>query len=115
MAWVIPDDYDQSAEKSIAHVVPNVEFPIDELQIFGGAHVALVNPTCAKCNIDIRIKEIVGERNGRLHVGFNQTMYSINGRLPIDLAVYRGGESTMHGELKVTGVTVYVEGQGYLL
>ena len=61
-------------------------------------------------NIDVRILNIDGNRNGRLHIGYNHTLETINGRLPIDLAVYRGGHSTMHGELKVIGVTVYVEG-----
>ena len=67
--------------------------------------------SCNRNNIDVRILDIDGDRNGRLHIGFNHTLETINGRLPIDLSVYRGGHSTMHGELKVIGVTVYVEGE----
>lgn len=67
-------------------------------------------PDCSSCNIDIRVNTIYGLRDGRIHIGSNQTLYISNGRLPVDLAVYRGGEATMLGELRVTGVTVTIEG-----
>ena len=111
VAWVIPDEPSDIAKGTYDDRDSTVEFPIDELQIYGGGHVGFVFQHCPTCNIDIRILDIFGEKNGRLHVGFNQTLYIINGRLPVDLAIYRSGLATMHGELKVVGVTVWVEGK----
>ena len=113
MAWVIPDEYSDIAKDTIDDMNSEVEFPIDNLQIYGGGHVGFVYQKDPTKNIDIRILDIDGQKNGRLHIGYNQTLYIINGRLPVDLAVYRGGLSIMHGELKVVGVTVWIEGKLY--
>jgi hypothetical protein len=57
------------------------------------------------CNISS-----AGDRTGRIHIGYNQALYVAHGQFPSDLAVYRGGEATMQGELQVIGVTVSNEG-----
>ena len=65
---------------------------------------------CIFLNNDHIFKRI-GDRTARIHVGFNQTLYVAHGQFPSDLAVYRGGEATMQGELQVIGVTVSNEGR----
>lgn len=108
---MIPDIYAEIAQGTITDADASKEAPFDEVQIYGGGQIMFGYSNCSTCNIDIRILNIYGDKDGRVHVGFNQTFYAINGRLPVDLAVYRGGESTMHGELKVVGVTVSIEGR----
>ena len=110
VGWVSPEDYASITDDTITGR-PTANFPIDEVQIYGGAHLGFKYWDCDNCLIDIRILTMYGERNGRLHIGFNQSLYIINSKwLPVDLAIYRGAKSTMHGELKVVGVTVSIEG-----
>ena len=51
-----------------------------------------------------------GDRSGKIHLGFNQSLYFVKGYLPCNLAIYRGAETTLQGELRANKVTVHVEG-----
>ena len=59
-------------------------------------------------NEEISVEQ--GDRTGHLHIGHNQTLYIGDGRLPLDLDVYHGGQVTLQGELRVAGVTARIQG-----
>ena len=108
-AWVIADDLPEFAKRGIKSR-DSSDFVIDELRVYSKAHVAFVSRHCLTCHVSVRVKEIDGDRNGRLHIGFNQSLFIVNGRIPVDLSVYQGGEATLRGELRVVGVTVMIQG-----
>ena len=53
---------------------------------------------------------VQGDRSGHLHIGHNQTLYIGDGRLPLDLDIYHGGQITLQGELRVAGVKARIRG-----
>lgn len=53
---------------------------------------------------------MLGDRTGKLLVGFNQSYYSVESSLPNDMDIYRGGMTTMRGKVAVEGVFLRVEG-----
>ncbi len=57
------------------------------------------------------LSDFAGDRSGKLHLGYRQSLYVTEGLFPADLRVYRGGEATMKGELQVIGVTITNEGR----
>ncbi|KAI8478546.1 hypothetical protein Bbelb_437250, partial [Branchiostoma belcheri] len=61
-------------------------------------------------HLQIRLGSLHGDRSGKIHIGFNQTLYAANAHLPMDLTIYPGGLTTTHGELRAAGVTVDVQG-----
>ncbi|CAH1775844.1 unnamed protein product, partial [Owenia fusiformis] len=109
-AWALPGSYPSSVVATEFDTEEKPDVVLDEIQVYGGGHIAFIQEDCSTCNIDIRLVGIQGNRQGRIHIGFNQTLFIADGRLPIDMAIYRGGEGTLQGELRVIGVTVRIEG-----
>ena len=109
-AWIIPSQLPSFAKWPSNTVQSASSIHLEEIHIRGGGHVGFSNTGCSTCGIDIRIGSILGDRTGRFHLGFNQSLLISNGRLPADMAVYRGGELTLQGELRAAGVTVTMEG-----
>ena len=109
--WLKPTE---RAEIDIARNEPSHNFTediiLDELHIYGGAQIAYLDPERHNHSVSVRIGSISGDRSGKMLIGFNQTLYVSNAHFPMDMDVYRGGSATLHGELKVAGVTVNVEG-----
>ena len=83
---------------------------IDELQIFGGARLAFVNPALPRSRVNLTLGNLKGDRTGKLHVGFNQSMLSLESPLLMDLAVYPGGTASLQGTLLVSGVRLVLDG-----
>ena len=100
--WLILDDEDLEAN--------GTDVELDELQLYGGAQLAIINPANTKAYISIVIGQMEGDRTGRIHLGFNQTFLSLQSYLPMDMIIYQGGLTTMQGELLVAGVTVEIDG-----
>ena len=100
--WLILDDKDLETN--------GTDVELDELQLYGGAQIAIINPASTKAYISIVIGQMEGDRTGRIHLGFNQTFLSLQSYLPMDMIIYQGGLTTMQGELLVAGVTVEIDG-----
>ena len=72
--------------------------------------MALIQPENPTASVTLLVGSLEGDRSGRLHIGYNQSLSIGTGMLPADLAVYHGGDVTLNGELRVAGVTVRMEG-----
>ncbi|XP_038052472.1 uncharacterized protein LOC119725183 [Patiria miniata] len=83
---------------------------LDELHVYGGAQLAFLDPEYHDHSLDIRIGSMSGDRSGKMLIGWNQTLYVANAHFPVDMDLYRGGLATLHGELKVAGVRINIEG-----
>ena len=106
VAWVIPSSYPPIANLTASQSI----IVLDNLIVKRDAQIAFVNPTSHTSSISVRVQLMQGDRSGHLHIGFNQSLYIGDGKLPLDLSIYKGGEATLQGELRVAGVTVSVEG-----
>ncbi|XP_077861760.1 LOW QUALITY PROTEIN: uncharacterized protein LOC100369350 [Saccoglossus kowalevskii] len=107
LTWITPGEPSHDNEQS-HHYTEHIQ--IDELHIYGGGHVGFVFPERPMDSLDIRLGTVFGDRTGRLHVGYNQSYFSAHSAMPMDMFVYQRGLAVLHGELKVDGVTVNVEG-----
>ena len=83
---------------------------LEELHLYGGAQLSFLAPNDARAPVSITVGQMVGDKTGRLHIGYNQTFLSLDSFIPMDLVIYQGGLTTMQGELRVAGVTVDVDG-----
>lgn len=72
-----------------------------------GFHCILGNENFHLCTDHCTLQ---GDRSGHLHIGHNQTLYIGDGRLPLDLDIYHGGQITLQGELRVAGVKARIRG-----
>lgn len=106
VAWVIPSAYPPIANLS---TLPSI-IVLDNLIVMRDAQIAFVNPITHTSSISVKVQLMQGDRSGHLHIGFNQSLYIGDGKLPLDLSIYKGGEATLQGELRVAGVIVSVEG-----
>jgi hypothetical protein len=106
IAWIIPARY----PAFVLEQINGGDVVLEELQLYREAQAALINPDDPTASVNLRVQATDGDRSGRLHIGFNQSLYVGSGKLPLDLSVYHGGETTLQGELRVAGVTVTVEG-----
>lgn len=105
VTWVIPDT---NAEVPLSNGENGLIF--DHLKIFGGAQVAIVRPDAPTSGVKLEVAYMEGDRSGRFHLGFNQSLYIGSGQIPCDMSVYRGADITLLGELRAAGVTITVEG-----
>ena len=92
-------------------------YHFEELQIYGGAQLAILTEPHNR-SASIFFRNMIGDRSGTIHVGYNQTMDLVrpNIDLPFHVRVYRGGflglapSTEVHGvELHVAGVISYVK------
>ena len=88
----------------------DTNFEIDELQVYGGARLAIVNPQRPKDKVNITFGNLKGDRSGQLFIGFNQSMLSKESPLLMGLAVYPGGVVSLQGNLTVSGVRMVLDG-----
>lgn len=86
-------------------------YDFEELQIYGGAQLAvLTEPQNRFAKIFFR--NMIGDRSGTIHVGYNQTMDLIRPSidLPFHVRVYRGGFLGLAPSTEVHGVEIHVDG-----
>lgn len=86
------------------------EVTLDELHLYGDAQLALLDSSNTTAHIELFTNRIVGDRSGNLLIGYNQKLTIGSGQVPTDLSIYHGGVAALKGELRVAGVTIYVEG-----
>ncbi|KAK3576662.1 hypothetical protein CHS0354_004947 [Potamilus streckersoni] len=110
VAWIFPGFYPSFVKPIFSPVDFTSDVILDHLQIYRGAQMAMVRPENPRQNINLSVGSFDGDRSGHLHVGYNQTLLIGTGRLPVDVSLYHGSETTLQGELRVAGVTVMVEG-----
>ena len=109
-AWLLPT--------SGSHVLAGDQnYNFEELQIYGGAHLAVLTEPHNRA-ASIYFRNMIGDRTGTIHVGYNQTMDLVRPTidLPFNVRVYRGGflglapDTTVHGvEIHVDGVISYLK------
>ncbi|PIK55155.1 hypothetical protein BSL78_07885 [Apostichopus japonicus] len=83
---------------------------IDELHVYGGAEIGFVRPSQPRDELNIRLGTITGDYTARMMVGFNQTLYVSKAHFPLNVDIYRGGRSSLYGELDIKKITFNVEG-----
>ncbi|PIK33353.1 hypothetical protein BSL78_29826 [Apostichopus japonicus] len=83
---------------------------IDELHVYGGAEIGFVRPSQPRDELNIRLGTITGDYTARMMVGFNQTLYVSKAHFPLNVDIYRGGQSSLYGELDIKKITFNVEG-----
>lgn len=83
---------------------------IDELHLYGGAEVGFVWRLQPQDALNIRLGTITGDYTARMMVGFNQTLYVSKAHFPLNVDIYRGGMSSLYGELDIKGITFNIEG-----
>lgn len=111
VTWLEPSE--------VAHIVkerntPSHEYDddviIDELHLYGGAELGYVRPSQPQSGISLRLGTINGDYSARMMVGYNQTLYVSKAHFPLNVDIYRGGRSSLYGELDIKKVTFNVEG-----
>ncbi|XP_077861759.1 uncharacterized protein LOC144342564 [Saccoglossus kowalevskii] len=105
--WILP----QSGHHFLASGTHDYTF--EELQIYGAAHVAVLNPTHSKASLFFL--HMIGDRSGTFHIGANQTMdLKIEHRdeidLPFNVRVYSGGYLGLAPETFVHNVSIWLHG-----
>lgn len=104
-AWLLP-------QSSIHHFAKGQgDFHFEELQIYGGGHLAVLTEPVGK-NATLFFNYMIGDRTGTLHVSTNQTMDLQRPEidLPFSVHVYDKGFLGLAPMTVVHGVTIYVTG-----
>lgn len=104
-AWILP-------ESGKHHFANNgQDFHFEELQIYGGGHLAIYTDSSMK-PASLFFKHMIGDRTGVIHVGFNQVMDLRRDEidLPFSVHVYLGGYLGLAPYTEVHGVTLYLSG-----
>ena len=110
---LFPGDYPDSVKVPTKLANPETDITLDYLQIYQKVQLAMVASRDSKdyTNIvNLTTGEMEGDRTGKLHIGFNQTLYIGTGQLVTDVTLYHGSTTTLQGELRAAGITVIVEG-----
>ena len=86
-------------------------YHFEELQIYGGAQLAILTEPHNR-SASIFFRNMIGDRSGTIHVGYNQTMDLVrpNIDLPFHVRVYRGGFLGLAPSTEVHGVEIHVAG-----
>lgn len=103
--WILPE----SAKHYFAN--GNGSFHFEELQIYGGAHVAmLTEPVDTKA--DLFFRYMIGDRTGTFHVGMNQVLDLEREEidLPFSVRVYDGGYLGLAPFTIVYNVSIWMHG-----
>ena len=88
----------------------DTNFEIDELQVYEGARLAVVNPKKPRDMVNMTFGNLKGDRSGQFYIGFNQSMLSKESPLLMGFAVYPGGVVSLQGNLTVSGVRMVLDG-----
>ena len=88
----------------------DTNFEIDELQVYEGARLAVVNPDRPRDMVRMTLGNLKGDRTGQFFIGFNQSMLSKESPLLMGLAVYPGGVVSLQGNLTVSSVRMVLDG-----
>ena len=104
-AWILPE--------SGSHHLANAShaFHFEELQIYGGAHLAiLTEPTNRKVSVHFRY--MMGDRTGTIHISRNQelNLYRQFLDIPFNAYIYDGGHLGLAPVSEMNQVAVHVEG-----
>ena len=104
-AWILP----QSANHDFAG--KGRDFHFEELQIYGGGHLALLTEPVGR-NASLFFRHMIGDRTGTLHVSDKQVMdlHRPEIDIPFSVHVYAGGYLGMAPYTEVHGVTLYISG-----
>jgi hypothetical protein len=88
------------------------QFHFEELQIYGGAHLAIETEPLNQ-DAELFFINMIGDRTGVIHIGYNQTMDLERNFLdaPFSCYVYEGGYYGMATFTDMDGVFVMVEGE----
>ena len=86
-------------------------YHFEELQIYGGAQLAILTHP-HNWSASIFFRNMIGDRSGTVHVGYNQTLDLIRPSidLPFNVRVYRGGFLGLAPSTEVHGVEIHVDG-----
>ena len=103
-AWLLTE----SGEHRFAK---DMNYHFEELQIYGGAHVA-VHELLGNTSASLRFRHMIGDRSGTVHVGTNQLMDLNRSEidLPFNVHVYQGAYLGLAPETIVHGVALHVHG-----
>lgn len=88
----------------------DLNYHFEELQIYGGVHLAIHETTGVKPSLHFR--HMIGDRSGTIHVGKDQLM-DLNRTeidLPFNVHVYRGGYLGLAPYTEVHGVNMHING-----
>ncbi len=102
-AWLL-------TEGEIHELAKGLNYHFEELQIYGGVHLAIHENSGGKPSLHFR--HMIGDRSGTVHVGRNQLM-DLNRTeidLPFSVHVYIGGYLGLAPHTVVHGVNVHVDG-----
>ena len=105
-AWILPE----SGKHHFAN--RGQDFHFEELQIYGGAHLAILTEPAGK-SASLFFKHMIGDRSGVVHVGLNQVMNLRRDEidLPFSVHVYAGAFLGLAPYTEVHGVTLYLSGE----
>ena len=103
-AWLLPS----SGEHVLAG---DQNYTFEEFQIYGGAHLGVLTEPHNR-SASIFFRNMIGDRSGTIHVGYNQTMDLIRPTidLPFNVRVYHGGFLGLAPDTTVHGVEIHVDG-----
>ena len=101
--WILLEDKDLLSNES--------DIQLEELHLYGGAQLLFVKPSSPRSRISIVVGKAEGDKSGRMHIGFNQSLLMHHSYLPADMVIYRGGKTSLKGTLRVAGVTVDAQGE----
>ena len=104
-AWILPE----SGKHHFAN--RGQDFHFEELQIYGGGHLAIYTDPVGK-PASLFFKHMIGDRSGVIHIGLNQVMDLRRDEidLPFSVHVYLGGYLGLAPYTEVHGVTIYLSG-----
>ena len=105
-AWILPE----SGKHHFAN--RGQDFHFEELQIYGGGHLAILTNPHGK-SASLFFKHMIGDRSGVIHIGLNQVMDLRRDEidLPFSVHVYQGGFLGLAPFTEVHGVTLYLSGE----
>lgn len=104
-AWILPQSVIHPFAKSQG------DFHFEELQLYGGAHLAVLTEPVYKSS-SLYFRHMIGDKTGTIHVTRNQVM-DLNREdidIPFDSYVYPGGYLGLGLNTELHGVTVYLSG-----
>lgn len=104
-AWILPQSVNHPFAKSQG------DFNFEELQIYGGAHLAVLTEPIYK-NSSLHFRYMIGDRTGTIHVARNQVINLMRDEIdiPFNAYVYADGYLGLAPYTEVHGVTIYLTG-----
>ena len=89
----------------------DMNYHFEELQIYGGVHLA-AHQTSKNKSASLYFRHMIGDRSGTVHVGSDQLMDLNRSEidLPFNVHVYRGGYLGLARQTIVHGVSLHIDG-----